>query len=304
MTANNWNRRQLVKAAAALGLIPSLAISGEMTMRRRKIPAINESLPVVGLGTYDVFDVASTPDAIELRKKIVDTLLDAGGNVIDTSPMYNRSEDVIGDIVSAGTPRNDLFLATKVWTTGEDAGVAQMQQSIERMNADVIDLMQVHNLRDTAVHYKTIRKWQDDGRIRYHGLTHYRAAAHDALEAEMKQFKPQFIQINYSVGELEAENRILPLAADMGIGVLINRPFKSGDLFRKVGRSPLPDWAAEFATSWGQLFLKFIIGHPAVTTVIPATSKLHHMQDNALAGVGPLPDNATRQRIIRYVMDL
>ncbi|NNC78069.1 MAG: aldo/keto reductase [Woeseiaceae bacterium] len=273
-------------------------------MLKRPIPSSDEMLPVVGLGTYNVFDVESTSPEIALRKQIVDTLVDSGGSVIDTSPMYNRSEKVIGDIVSAGTSRKKLFLATKVWTTGRDSGIAQMKRSIELMNADVVDLMQVHNLRDTAVHYETIREWQDDGRIRFHGLTHYRAGAHDALEAEMKRYKPQFIQINYSVGELEAEDRILPLAADMGIAVLINRPFKSGDLFRKVGRSPLPDWAGEFAASWGQLFLKFIISHPAVTAVIPATSKLRHMQDNVLAGVGPLPDNATRDRIARYVMDL
>ncbi|MDX1517055.1 MAG: aldo/keto reductase [Woeseiaceae bacterium] len=273
-------------------------------MLSRPIPGSDETLPVVGLGTYGVFDVASTADNIADRREIVDALTGAGGSVIDTSPMYNRSEAVIGDVIDAGAGRGDLFLATKVWTTGQDAGIAQMQRSADLMNARVIDLMQVHNLRDTAVHMDTIRRWQEDGRIRYNGLTHYRAGAHDALEAEMKRFEPQFIQINYSVGELEAENRVLPLARDMGIAVLINRPFRSGDLFRKVGRTPLPDWAQEFAASWGQVFLKFIIAHPAVTAVIPATSKLRHMVDNVEAGFGPLPDNRTRERIVRYVADL
>ena len=304
MNKTSITRRTVVKAAGALGLMPSLAIGSDETMLRRPIPGTDESLPVIGLGTYGVFDVLSTPDAIALRKEIVDTLTDRGGSVIDTSPMYNRSEAVIGDIVDAGASRQNLFLATKVWTTGLDAGIAQMQRSAELMNANVIDLMQVHNLRDTAVHMKTIRQWQDEGRIRYNGLTHYRAGAHDALEAEMKRFRPQFIQINYSVGELEAENRVLPLARDMGIAVLINRPFKSGDLFRKVGRAPLPDWAEEFAASWGQVFLKFIISHPAVTAVIPATSKLTHMRDNVGAGFGPMPDNAMRERIIRHIESL
>lgn len=304
MNHTNWTRRRLIKAAGALGLMPSLAIGADRDMLHRPIPGTDESLPVIGLGTYDVFDVASTAETIAARKEIVDALTGSGGSVIDTSPMYNRSEAIIGDVVDAGTQRGDLFLATKVWTTGREAGVAQMRRSAELMNAGVIDLMQVHNLRDTAVHMETIRDWQGDGRIRYNGLTHYRAGAHQALEAEMKRFKPQFIQINYSVGELEAENRVLPMARDMGIAVLINRPFQSGDLFRRVGRSPLPDWAREFASTWGQVFLKFIISHPAVTAVIPATSKLTHMQDNLGAGFGPLPDNATRERIVRHVADL
>ena len=304
MTNTNVTRRQVVKAAGALGLMPSIAMGKDDGMLQRSIPGTGEALPVVGLGTYGVFDVQSTPGAIAARREIVDALTNHGGSVIDTSPMYNRSEAVIGDIIDAGARRRSLFLATKVWTTGREAGIAQMRESARLMNAKTIDLMQVHNLRDTAVHMQTIRQWQEEDRIRYNGLTHYRAGAHDALEAEMKRFKPQFIQINYSVGELEAENRILPLARDAGIAVLINRPFKSGDLFRRVGRSPLPDWAREFASSWGQVFLKFIVSHPAVTAVIPATSKITHMLDNVGAGYGPLPDNAMRERIVRYVEDL
>lgn len=304
MTQTTWTRRHVVKVAGALGLMPSLAMSQDEPMLKRAIPGTDETLPVIGLGTYNVFDVASTQDAIAARKEIVDALTAKGGSVIDTSPMYNRSEAVVGDIIDAGAARRNLFLATKVWTTGRVAGIAQMQKSAELMNAKTIDLMQVHNLRDTAVHMETIRQWQDEGRIRYNGLTHYRAGAHDALESEMKRYKPQFIQINYSAGELEAENRILPLARDLGIAVLINRPFKSGDLFRKAGRSPLPDWAQEYASNWGQVFLKFIVSHPAVTAVIPATSKIAHMRNNLGAGYGPMPDNAMRERIIRHIESL
>lgn len=304
MKPGHWNRRDVLAAAGALSVLPAYSLTEERNMLSRRIPASDEKLPVVGLGTYSVFDVESTPPQIALRKSIVDMLVSAGGSVIDTSPMYDRSEKVIGDIIDAGTDRDGLFVATKVWATGRESGISQMRRSAELMNTAVIDLMQVHNLRDTAVHMKTILDWQQDGRIRYSGLTHYRASALDSLEAEMKNHKPQFIQINYSVAELEAENRILPLAADMGIAVLINRPFRSGDLFRKIGKTPLPDWANEFAASWGQVFLKFIIGHPAVTCVIPATSKPHHMRDNIEAGFGPLPDAAARKRIIDYVAGL
>jgi diketogulonate reductase-like aldo/keto reductase len=267
---------------------------------KKPIPVSGEQLPIIGLGTYDVFDVASTPEEIDIRQTIVERLLSSGGSLLDTSPMYNRSEKVIGDIINAGTKREPLFLATKVWTNGQDAGVRQIAQSARLMQTDVIDLMQVHNLRDTAVHMQTIREWQDDGRIRYSGLTHYTARAQAALGEEMQQFKPDFIQINYSLGEREAENRLLPMAQDLGVAVLINRPFRSGRLFSAVRGKALPDWAAGFAASWGQFFLKFIVSHPAVTCAIPATSKPHHMIDNLGAGIGILPDAATRKRMSDY----
>jgi len=261
-------------------------------------------MPVLGIGTYDVFDHATTSDAVARSQEIVDILLGEGGSVIDTSPMYNRSEKVIGDIIEAGSPRDAMFLATKVWTNGREAGIEQMNRSAELMNTDVIDLMQVHNLRDTDIHMRTIREWQEQGRIRYNGLTHYTASAHAALEAEMKKHKPEFIQINYSLGEREADQRLLPLAADMGIAVLINRPYQSGRLFRAVAGRELPEWASGFAASWGQFFLKWIIGHPAVSCVIPATSKPHHMRDNIEAGFGALPDEATRQRMVEFMAAL
>jgi diketogulonate reductase-like aldo/keto reductase len=293
----NWNRREVIAAGAALSMLPSVGTAKDASMVTRPIPVSGEQLPVIGLGTYDVFDVTSTTGEIATRKSIVDTLVARGGSLLDTSPMYNRSEAVIGDVIDAGIDRDDLFLATKVWTDGREAGNRQMQASADLMKTDVIDLMQVHNLRDTAAHMETIREWQDAGRIRYNGLTHYTASAHDALAREMETFRPQFIQINYSLGEREAEDRILPMARDLGIAVLINRPYQAGRLFGAVSGRELPEFARDFAASWGQFFLKFIISHPAVTCVIPATSKPHHMEDNLGAGFGPMPDAAMRKRM-------
>ncbi|TDJ33737.1 MAG: aldo/keto reductase [Gammaproteobacteria bacterium] len=273
-------------------------------MISRPIPTSDEQIPVIGLGTYSVFDVESTADEIAARKSIVDMLVAEGGSVIDTSPMYRRSEKVVGDIVKASNNRDALFLATKVWIDGREAGIAQMQQSANLMQTEVIDLMQVHNLRDTDVHMRTIRDWQEQGRIRYSGLTHYRADALSSLEAAMKKTQPDFIQINYSLGEREADQRLLPLAADMGIAVIINRPYQSGALFGAVRGHDLPEWAASFADSWGQFFLKYIISHRAVTCVIPATSKAHHMRDNLAAGFGKLPDSATRNRMVEFTANL
>ena len=300
-----WNRREILATGAMMGAMPGMLLASEgSTMRTARIPATGERLPVIGLGTYSVFDVASTTETIAERRQIIDRLTTSGGSVIDTSPMYNRSEKVIGDVIEARKARDDLFLATKVWTDGRESGVAQMQRSFELMQTDTIDLMQVHNLRDTALHMETIREWQDEGRIRFNGLTHYRADALAALEPEMREFEPQFIQINYSLGEREAEQRVLPLAREMGIAVLINRPFLAGRLFRAVAGRKLPDFAADFAASWGQFFLKFIISHPAVSCAIPATSKPHHMIDNLRAGFGELPDQSMRKRMSDYFGDL
>ncbi|TDJ37621.1 MAG: aldo/keto reductase [Gammaproteobacteria bacterium] len=266
-------------------------------MLTRTIPGTDESIPVVGLGTWDVFDVAGSREEIEARKEIIGMLLDRGGSVIDSSPMYNRSEKIVGDIINETGGRSNLFLATKVWIDGRSAGESQMRRSRDLMYAGVIDLMQVHNLRDVDVHMATIREWQEKGCIRYNGITHYTASAHRSMEKAMQDHKPQFIQINYSLGERHAEQHVLPLAQDLGIAVLINRPFMAGRLFHAVRNQELPAWIAEFADSWGRFFLKFILGHPAVTCVIPATSKPHHMVDNLGAGFGAMPDAATRKKM-------
>jgi diketogulonate reductase-like aldo/keto reductase len=204
---------------------------------------------------------------------------------------------VLGD----GNRREKLFLATKVWTDGKASGERQMQRSAELMNTDAIDLMQVHNRRDLDVQFGTIREWQQQERIRYNGITDYRESAHDEMENVMKRYRPEFIQINYSLGEHGADDRVLPLAQDLGVAVLVNRPYMSGQLFRAVGKSELPEWARAFADSWGQFFLKFIVSHPAVTAVIPATSSIRHMTDNLAAGFGEMPDAATRAKMISFI---
>lgn len=305
MTKMLWNRRDVLAAGAALGLSPLPGLAEDREMLTRPVPAGDgEELPVIGLGTYEVFDVVGSAAEIAERRQLVDMLISAGGNVIDTSPMYNRSEKVIGDIVRQRGERQDLFLATKVWTDGRERGLEQMEKSAALMQTDVIDLMQVHNLRDTEVHMASIRQLQEQGKIRYSGLTHYRADALQALESEMKFFKPQFIQINYSLGERDADARLLPLAKDLGVAVIANRPFQGGALFRAVQGQPVPAWATEFAPSWGQFFLKFIVSHPAVTCAIPATSKASHMADNVQAGYGFMPDETTRARMVTFIRDL
>lgn len=297
-------RRKLMKLAVAMGFAPPLAVADDAEMHTRAIPVSDERLPVIGLGTYSVFDVPSTAANIASRKEIVDLLIGKGGSVIDSSPMYNRSEQVIGDIIDAGSDRERLFLATKVWTDGKAAGERQMARSAELMRTDVIDLMQVHNLRDLDTHWGTIRGWHEQKRLRYHGITDYRASALTALERVMKSHKPNFIQINYSLAERDADRRVLPLAQELGIAVIVNRPFVAGRLFRAVAGKPLPGWADGFADSWGQFFLKFIVSHPAVSCVIPATTKPHHMADNLGAGFGELPDASTRERMIGLVAAL
>ena len=304
MNSNAWTRRELLKLTLAAGMAPTLSLAQGEQMISRKIPTSGEVLPVIGLGTYNVFDVDSTPSNIEQSSAIIDLLTGKGGSLIDSSPMYNRAENIVGDVIASRNNRDSLFLATKVWTDGQSAGGQQMARSAELMNTDVIDLMQVHNLRDLETHMATIRDWQESGRIRYNGMTHYTRGALDDLERAMRSHKPEFIQINYSLLERDADQRVLPLAIDLGIAVLINRPFVAGRLFRAVNGKALPDWASAFAASWGQFFLKFIISHPAVTCVIPATSKRHHMIDNLGAGFGDLPDADTRNRMIKYFTEL
>ena len=299
-----WNRRETLKAAVALGLTPAPLFAESANMLTRPIPASGESLPVIGLGTWQVFDVAGSAEELALRQTIIELLVEKGGRLIDSSPMYARAEKVVGDVLAASKNRDHVFLATKVWTNGKASGESQMQMSAELMKTDVIDLMQVHNLRDLDVQMGTIRERQQDKLIRYSGITDYRSSELDEIEDAMRKYKPQFVQINYSLGERDADKRMLPAARDLGIAVLINRPFVEGRLFRAVAGREVPEWASDFAASWGQFFLKFIVSHPAVTCAIPATSKLHHMADNLGAGFGGMPDEETRRRMAAFVDSL
>jgi diketogulonate reductase-like aldo/keto reductase len=272
---------------------------------KRPIPRSKEMLPVVGVGTWQTFDVGpKAPERLEL-KDVLRILAEAGGSVVDSSPMYGKSEGVAGDLVAELGLREKLFFATKVWTSGRDAGIRQMEDSFRLMRAQRMDLMQVHNLLDLQVHAKTLRDWKAAGRIRYIGITHYHDGAHAELEKIVKTREWDFVQFNYSMEEREAEARLLPACADSGTAVLINRPYSQGGLFPRVKGKPLPAWAADFdCASWGQFFLKYLLGNPAVTCVIPGTSRTTHMKDNVQAGMGRLPDAAMRRRMVEYLVSL
>lgn len=285
--------------AAGLGLGACGRAAGQGTAERmltRPIPSSGEALPVVGCGTWQTFDL-EPPQRGPLAETLK-TLFAAGGSVIDSSPMYGRSEDAVGDVLARIGMRERAFLATKVWTTGREAGIAQMQTSARLLRDPVIDLMQVHNLVDVETHLATLAAWKREGRVRYVGVTHYTAGAHAALEATMRRHRPDFVQLDYSAVDRQVEQRLLPAARDLGTAVIVNQPFGGGGLLRRLSGRPLPGFAAEIGcTSWAQLLLKFLLGHPAVTCVIPGTGRPEHMADNVRAGFGALPDAAMRERI-------
>jgi diketogulonate reductase-like aldo/keto reductase len=271
-------------------------------MLRRPIYSSGERLPVIGLGTYQSFGVGKSAADREPLEKVLKLFTEYGGSVIDSSPMYGTSEQVIGDLSSALGLRPKLFMATKVWTSGEDAGIAQMNESFRRMRVDVMDLMQIHNLMDWRTHAKTLAKWKEAATVRYTGVTHYHSGAYASLEDIIKTKMFDFVQLNYSIAEREAEQRLLPLARELGIAVIANRPFAAAGLFSRVRGKKLPSWAAEFdCETWAQFFLKYIVSHPAVTCAIPATGKPKHLVDNMGAGYGRLPDEATRRRMVKLV---
>jgi diketogulonate reductase-like aldo/keto reductase len=270
-------------------------------MLQRPIPKTTEQLPVVGIGTWQTFDVGNTRSELDPRKEVLDILFNAGGRVIDSSPMYGRAEAVVGTLLTEMKARDKAFTATKVWTSGEAAGIAQMQSSAAKMASPVIDLMQIHNLVDWRTHLRTLRAWKEQGRIRYIGLTHYTTSSLDDLAQIIKAEPIDFVQFAYSINRREAETRLLPVTADRGVGVIINQPFDSGSLFSKVKSKPVPEWASDFdCTSWAQFFLKFLIAHPAVTCVIPGTARPDHARDNIAAGLGRLPDATARQRMYEH----
>ena len=308
--AVNVNRRTFLSSviaaagAGAAGLVPSLATPASarkgqvQPMQTRSIPRSGEGLPVVGIGTWQTFDVGrSEPERAPLRE-VLRLLFAAGGRVIDSSPMYGAAEGVVGDLLSEMDGHRRAFYATKVWTEGRRRGIEQMEHSFALYHASPIDLMQIHNLVDWRTQLKTLYDWKEKGRIRYIGITHYTTAAFDDLAAVIKSERIDFVQFPYSLDERTAEQTLLPLAADRGVATLVNRPFGGGELFGRVRGKTLPPWALELgAGSWAQLFLRYVLANAAVTCVIPGTGRPDHAKDNLAAGAGPLPEPAIAARI-------
>ena len=300
------SRRQFLQASAAtslmISLAPGFALAVEPAIIKKTIPSSGERLSVIGLGTSRTFDVDSDKAVTSPLMAVMQAFFDNHGQLIDSSPMYGSAEAVTGALLKRVENKQGIFTATKVWTDGKREGIEQMERSMQRLGVDQIDLMQIHNLRDWQTHIDTLVDWKAEGRIRYIGITTSHGRYHAELEEILQQIPLDFVQFSYNILNRTAEQRLLPIAREKGIATLINRPYQRGSLFRKVKGKSLPAWAAEFdCASWGQFFLKFIAAHPAVTCIIPATSKLKHMVDNMAAGYGRLPDEATRQRMIRLI---
>jgi aryl-alcohol dehydrogenase-like predicted oxidoreductase len=274
-------------------------------MAMRAIPSSGEKLPVIGLGTARVFQIEPTPGNEQQLGDVLSLFVKLGARVVDSSPMYGNAEQVTGDLVAKLGIRGRVFLATKVWTSGKQPGIDSMERSFARLQTKRIDLMQVHNLVDVTTQLATMRAWKAEGRFRYIGVTHYESSAFPEVEKILRSEELDFLQINYSIMEREAEQRILPLAQSRKVALMINRPFGGGDLFSRVRSKPLPGWASEFdCRSWAQFFLKWIVANPAVTCTIPATNNIRHLQDNLEAGRGALPDAKMRRRMAEFVSAL
>jgi aryl-alcohol dehydrogenase-like predicted oxidoreductase len=303
---NTISRRQaakLIGTTVAGALLPigtsRIYAAGESSRRiMRSIPSTGEKLPVIGLGSALTFDVRSRSPEAKTVGEVLALFVKHGGKLIDTSPAYGNAESLIGELAYESHLRDSLFLATKVWTRSQPEGIAQMERSLQRFRTRTIDLMQVHNLADVDREMTSLREWKAKGRIRYTGITYSEDRGHGEVERVMRLQKPDFVQINYSLVDRAAAQRILPLAQELGMGVIINRPFGGGGIFQVISAKPLPKWAAEFdCHSWAQFLLKWIVAHPAVTCVIPATNSPQHLEDNMAAGVGRLPDAKTRARM-------
>lgn len=297
-------RRAMLQALAgvpALALVTSANAITAGGLIERAIPSTGERLPAIGVGTWQTFDVGPDAAARRALKEVLVAFAKAGGRVVDSSPMYGSSESVTGDLVAELGLAPNLFFATKVWTSGREEGLRQMETSFSRLRVQRMDLMQVHNLVDTAVHTKTLQDWKARGRIRYLGITHYTSSAYAEVERWLRTGNYDFLQINYSLGERESAERLLPLAQEKKVAVIANRPFGEGALFSRVRGKALPEWAREIgAATWAQFFLKWIISHPAITCAIPGTGKPGHMLDNLAAGTGALPDAAMRAKMSAY----
>ena len=294
------DRRLLLQALGgmAAGAFCKAGSAQPQRVMAKKIPSTGEALPVIGVGTWQTFDVGADAAA---RTQLREVLRLLNGNVVDSSPMYGTSETVAGDLIAELGIRDKLFMATKVWTRGREEGIQQMETSFKRLRVKRMDLMQVHNLTDVATQTETLREWKDEKRVRYIGITHYTSSAYGDVERWLRTRHYDFLQINYSLGERESENRLLPMALDQKVAVIINRPFAEGALFRRIKGKPLPPWAAELGIqSWAQYFLKWIVSHPAVTCAIPGTGNPKHMQDNLGAGTGKLPSAKQRKQMAEY----
>jgi diketogulonate reductase-like aldo/keto reductase len=302
----NLARRTALRTIAGLAALATMKPAPAATpLIERIIPASGEALPAIGVGTWQTFDVGGDPAARSALKEVLGLFAKAGGKVIDSSPMYGTSETVTGDLLAETALAGGLFIATKVWTSGRDEGIRQMDLSFNRLRVTRMDLMQVHNLVDVAVHTKTLEDWKAKGRVRYLGITHYTSSAYADVERWLKTGKYDFLQINYSLAERTSEDRLLPLALDKKVAVIVNRPFAEGAMFRRVRGKAVPEWAREFgAATWAQFFLKWIVSHPAVTCAIPGTGKPEHMVDNLAAGSGLLPDAAMRKRMTQHFESL
>jgi aryl-alcohol dehydrogenase-like predicted oxidoreductase len=295
-------RRFMLAVTASLALSSRNNHAGTAMPLRRPIPKTGEKITAVGLGTYQAFDIGRDAAERAAAKDVLRLFVEREGQVIDSSPMYGNAETAVGDLAAELGVRDKLFVATKVWTSGKQAGLVQMQESLRKLQVDRLDLMQVHNLLDAPNHLATLRDWKKAGKIRYLGVTHYHEGAYDALERVIKPGDIDFVQFNYSMAERDAEDRLLQVAADSATAVIINRPFAQASLFNRVKGKPLPDWASEFdCASWAQYFLKYILAQPAVTCVIPATRKPQHLIDNMGAGLGRLPEAALRKRMVEYL---
>jgi diketogulonate reductase-like aldo/keto reductase len=295
-------RRGFLQGLGAAIVAPSvLGAAGASTRSpiRKPIPSTGERIPVIGLGTSITFDAAPGRARAALAP-VLQAFFDGGGTLIDSSPMYGAAEEVVGELLPV-TRHDRVFAATKVWTDGKQAGIEQMERS-RRLWGVPLDLVQIHNLRDWRVHLRTLRDWKAAGRIRYVGITTSHGRMHDELERALRSEPFDFVQLSYNLEDREVERRLLPLAAERGIAVLVNRPLQLGGLFGKVKSRALPPWAPELGVaSWAQFFLKFVVSHPAVTCAIPATSKVEHMSDDMAAGRGRLPDATERERMVRFV---
>lgn len=304
----HMSRRSLLQSLAAalatLYLSPSLVWSVDKAQIRKTIPGTGETLPVIGMGTSRTFDTSSD-NLVASLAEVLQAFFANGGELIDSSPMYGSAEQVVGTLLKRIGYQGPMFTATKVWTDGEQDGIRQMEASAQKWGVKRFDLMQIHNLVDWQTHLKTLKRWKEEGKVRYIGITTSHGRDRRELEDILRKERLDFVQFSYNIEDRSAEEGLLPIAAERGTAVLINRPYQRGGLFRTVKGKELPDWAAEFdCTSWGQFFLKFIVSHPAVTCAIPATAKVHHMQDNMAAGFGTLPDASMRARMVDYFESL